>query len=213
LTPEDVLKALVAHAAAVDFRKPDPLVMAARESKVGKTRPTPWWSVLDLERGPSIRSAKGHDERRISTASLHEIATDALIGMPKNSWNVVQTSIGMTGQARDNVTEKLLKEAWKSRKRDRFWPDSLNRKACPCHRAATQNYVEDLVELALLHLEHPIRFGTHDARAEWFGLSSAHWRRTMLQPYDVVSRPVWAWYKSGLDHIKYRLALRRRQTA
>lgn len=211
MTPEDVLAALAAHSASVEFRRPDPLVEEASIAKRGKARPGNWRAMFGAGDLPSIRSAIGRDHRRVSTTARHEAAADALSNMPKRSWQALQTAIGADMGARDAVIARLMKEAWRSQQRDPFWPANLNRRPCRCRRAASANYTEDLVQLAVLQLEDPFRFATHDARANWFGLSNAHWRRAAQAPYELLSGRVWHWYHAGIGHIERRLARRRRE--
>lgn len=215
---EDILAALLAHGQQLDGRRPDPLVEAVRESKVGRVRAGNWRAVrgpdgkIDVAASwPSLRTALGRDHRRINKNALHEVAADALLKMPKRPWQVLQTAIGANLRAREDVVAWLTREAWRAKKRDRYWPDKVARKACSCHRAAAPNYMHDLVQLAVLQLEHPIRFKTHDQRAQWFGLSNPHWRAVMQKPYDTISAPLWSKYHEGIGHIELRLASRSRR--
>lgn len=217
MTPERVLSALAAHAQTLDVGRPDPLVMEAAEKQLAGIKPGKFKVVRDEETGEidvaqswlALRTAQGKGTRGIGKTQLHEAAADALAGMPKRHWQALQVAIGIDLAAREAVIRRLLREAWKSRKRDNFWPASVDRQFCSCGRAPSADYVRDLVELAVKQLEHPQDFATHWQRARWFGFSERHWRRIMVQPFDVVSGQAWAWYHAGIGYIHRRLKRRR----
>lgn len=217
MTPEQVLSALAAHAQSLDVGRPDPLVMEAAEARLGGIKPGKFKVVRDDETGDidvaqswlALRTAQGHGTRSVGKSRLHEAAADALVGMPKRHWQALQVAIGIDMTAREAVVRRLMRAAWQSQKRDNFWPVSVDRQVCSCGRAPAGNYTRDLVELAVRQLEHPQDFATHWQRARWFGFSERHWRRIMVQPFDVVSGQVWGWYHAGIGHIHRRLRRRR----
>lgn len=212
VTVEDVLAGLAAQAAQVDFRKPDPLVMEAREQLVGEPR-FELRRFFKRERMPrSIRTASGHGTRTPKQSALRDIIADALSGMPKKSWAALLTAERVDAQARAQLTLYLVKEARRSRRRDSFWPERIKRRPCRCRRAPSSEYLRDLVQLAVLHLEHPEEFRTFDARAQWFGVSRRNWCRQMEQPFSVLTSRATAWHEGAIKHIEHRLRLQRQDT-
>jgi hypothetical protein len=191
-----------------------------RELKVGKRVPLNWRTIRD-EQGkidvgaswPSLRTALGRDTRRISRSALHEAAADALSGMPLRYWQALQVAIGIDSQARDAVYNRLLRTARSSQKRDDFWPDKIERRRRARRHAPAPDYVPDLVELAVMHLEHPDQFATHHQRAQWFGLADSKWHlHNMQKPFDLVSKRAWSWYDAGIGYMTNRLNRQRRET-
>ena len=211
VTVEDVLAGLVAHAAHGDFRKPDPLVLEARDRMVGKPR----FELREFfgERLPGkITTASGRGTRSVKKSARQVIVADALSGMPRKSWAALLTIMGDV-TARDELVGFALKEARRSRRRDRFWPDRILRRRCRCHRAPSDDYLEDLVQLAILHYEYPEVWKTYTARADWFGVSRRNWERVMEDPFRFLSMRVWGWNEGAIKHIVQRLKMQRQPTA
>lgn len=215
MTPEEVLSALVTHSMLLDFGKPDPLIMARREDKIGKAKPMNWRLLIEgedkelrVELSPSIHSAQGTQTFRPSTHSVAEVAADALIGMYERNWHTLQLAIGVGGVVRPFVTARLLRVAYRMQKSERIWLDSVRRKPCPCGRSAAADYVPDLVELAIRDLESPFVYKTHRAKWEWFGLSERRWHGAMSRPFDHVAAHIWSWYYAGIGHIQNRIRQR-----
>ncbi len=213
MTPEDVLGALVTHSQQLDFAAPDPLIMAARDGKIGNARPQNWRllgrSVDErVELWPATRSALGKQTFRASSHSIAEIAADALVGMFERNWHALQCSIGVGDTVRPILASRLLRIAYRMKKTERVWPDRIRRRCCGCGRAAAADYVPDLVELAIRHLEDPFFYRHNRVRAEWFGLAESHWHAVARRPFDQVAVHVWSWYYAGIGHIQHRIVER-----
>ncbi|HNP65505.1 MAG TPA: hypothetical protein PKH39_16350, partial [Woeseiaceae bacterium] len=184
MTPEDVLAALAARSPHGDFRRPDPIVEAARTpGRIGKKRPKNWRTIFAAEktdqRGPSIKSAIGNDQRRVNRSATHEAAVDALKRIPKRAFQALQVSVGIDGEPRNALFDSLLAEARESKARDKFWPTVIVRQRTPGDIRPNPDYVPDMVELALLHLQNPAALATHESRARWFRVSHITWRRKL----------------------------------
>jgi hypothetical protein len=213
MTPENILASLVAHGHQLDYGRPDPLIMEARADLVGKTKPVNW-SVLTAEHGidprllVAIRSADGSQSRSGSTHSVAEVAADALVGMSGRSWNTIQVAVGMSSTARASLQRSLARVARQLQQRERIWPDTIRRQCCSCGRTAAEDYIPDLVELALMHLEQPMALRQQTTRAQWFGMSERNWHRVAARPFDQVAAHLWSWYFAGIGHIQGRLRRR-----
>lgn len=213
MTPEDVLGALVTHSHKLDFGRPDPIIMAAREEKVGKKRCQNWrllGRAVDehVELLPATPSALGKQSRSSSKHSIQEVAADALIGMYERNWHALQCSIGIGESVRPALVSRLERIAYRTQKHERIWPSRIRRRKCQCGRSAAADYVPDLVELAVRHLEEPFELRHQKTRAEWFGLTESHWHAVARRPFDQVAAHVWAWYYAGIGHIQHRIIQR-----
>lgn len=220
MTPEEVLGALVTHSQSLDFGKPDPLVIAASVGKTGRIRPRNWRLIIGrknaddkVEIWPGTRTALGSQTHRASKFSVSEVAADALIGMYERNWHTLQIAIGVGDAVRPLLCNRLRRVARRMKKDERVWPDSVSRRNCFCGHSPAIDYIPDLVELAVRHLEDPFLFKTHRVRYEWFSMSETQWHAKMRQPYDAVSAHVWAWYHAGIGHIQNRIIQRNRNLA
>lgn len=207
-TPESVIAAIVGHSQRLEFGAPDPLIMTARKSKVGKTQPAKWYVQSDESISIAPLSADGKQTRPTTRYSVEEIASDALIGMTERHWHTLQVAIGIGDEVRPLVAARLRRIATRLQKRERLWPSRIRRKVCACGRSAAVDYIPDLVELTMLHLEEPRHFSHQVARARWFGLSESHWHAVARRPYDQVAAHLWAWYYAGIGHIQHRISRR-----
>ncbi len=212
-----VLGALVVRSQSFAFGTPDPLVMAAQAGKVGKAKPMNWrilWqpesyegdTVIELL--PAIRSANGRQTFAPSKHCVSEIAADALIGMYERNWHTLQCSIGIGDEVRPLLVNRLKRIAYRIKKDERIWRENVRRGSCQCGHSPSTDYVPDLVELAVRHLEHPFTYATHRARAKWFRLSESHWHAVMSRPFDQVAAHIWSWYYAGIGHIQNRIRQR-----
>lgn len=214
MTPEQVLGALVTRSMSLDFGSPDPLVIEARTSKIGKVKPVNWRLFASngderlLELLPSMPSALGRQTHAASKHSVSEVAADALIGMYERNWHALQCAIGVGSAVRPLVVNRLLRIAYRMQKSERVWRDTVRRQPCECGRYPSADYVPDLVELAVRHLEDPFSYRTHRRRARWIGLSESHWHAVMSRPFDQVAAHVWSWYYAGIGHIQNRIRQR-----
>lgn len=211
---EDILGALVTHSQDLDLGKPDPLIMASNPGKIGKRTPTNWRLLIGKAGGKKIelsptRTALGGSTYKPSRFSIAEVAADALVGIPERNWKTLQCSIGVPGDARSIVMARLWTQVQHSKRSDKFWPDKIRRRGCRCGRAPAENYALDIVEMAIRSLENPAKFSTHQARADWFGMSESHWRAVGSKPFDHVSAHLWSWYHAGIGHIQNRINRRR----
>lgn len=218
MTPEDILGALVTHSAQLDFGKPDPLIMAARDEKIGKVRPQNWRLLVRdadgtsrVELWPRTTSALGSQTRTASSHSIAEIAADALIGLHERNWHALQCSIGIGEAVRPALTARLERIAYRMKNGERVWRNKIRRRRCVCGRTASTDYVPDLVELAICHLEQPWTFRYERTRAEWFGLTESHWHAVARRPFDQVAAHIWSWYFAGIGHIQHRIIQRRQR--
>ena len=210
MTPEDILGALVTHSGKLDFGTPDPLIIEARDSKIGKARPMNWRLLgrskdEQIELWPSTRSALGKQKIQASRHSIADIAVDALLGMFDRNWHALQCSIGVGEAVRPILVGRLTRIANRMKKEERIWPNRIRRQCCLCGRAPAADYVPDLVELAVRHLEDPYNYRHHKTRAEWFGMSESHWHAVARRPFDQTAAHVWSWYYAGIGHIQHRI--------
>ena len=210
VTPEQVLAALVSHSQKLDFGTPDPLIIEARDSKIGKARPINWRLLgrsIDeqIELWPATRSALGKQKIQISRYSIAAVAVDALLGMFDRNWHALQLSIGVGEAVRPILVRRLIRTANRMKNEERIWPNRIRRRCCPCGRAPAPDYVLDLVELAVRHLEDPYNYRHQRTRAEWFGISESHWHAVARRPFDQTAAHVWSWYYAGIGHIQHRI--------
>lgn len=215
MTPEQVLGALVARSMSLDFGSPDPLVIAAQADKVGKAKALNWrllsGNIDDdarIELLPATPSALGKQTHAPSKHSVADVAGDALIGMYERNWHTLQCAIGVGSAVRPLVVNRLTRIAYRMKKSERIWRDTVRRQSCECGRYPSADYVPDLVELAVRHLEDPFTFRTHRKRAVWIGLSESHWHAVMSRPFDQVAAHIWSWYFAGIGHIQSRIRQR-----
>lgn len=215
MTPEQVLAALVSRSMSLDFGSPDPLVMAAQVGKIGKAKALNWRLMAcrveddpSLEMLPATPSALGKQTHAPTRHSVSEVAADALIGMYERNWHTLQCAIGIGSAVRPLVVNRLTRIAYRMKKSERIWRDTVRRKPCECGRYPSPDYVPDLVELAVKHLEDPFTYRTHRMRARWIGLSEAHWHGVMSRPFDQVAAHIWSWYFAGIGHIQNRIGQR-----
>ncbi len=215
MTPEQVLGALVARSMSLDFGTPDPLVMEAKAGKIGKARPVNWRLLPGntdddphIELLPATPSALGKQTRAASKYSMSEVAADAIIGMYERNWHTLQCAIGVGSAVRPLVVNRLTAIAYRIKNSERVWRDTVRRQPCECGRYPLPDYVPDLVELAVRHLEDPFSYHTHRTRALWIGLSESHWHAVMSRPFDQVAAHIWSWYYAGIGHIQNRIRQR-----
>ncbi len=215
MTPEQVLGALVSRSMSLNMGTPDPLVMDAQACKIGKARPLNWRLLSGntdddtrIELLPATPSALGRQTHAPSRHSVSEVAADALIGMYERNWHTLQCSIGVGSAVRPLVVNRLLRIAYRMKKSERIWRDTVRRQPCKCGRYPSTDYVPDLVELAVRHLENPFAYSTHRNRALWIGLSESHWHAVMSRPFDQVAAHIWSWYYAGIGHIQNRIRQR-----
>lgn len=159
--------------------------------------------------GTQSRSSK----RPESLDTLNDIAADGLRGMPQTHMRAIEWAILKQADAGDVLTRKLhrLGQVSRSDARSGFWPDKLRRRKCVCGRMPADDYLPDLVTLALLELAHPDLFSTHERRATWFGLSVQHWKSVMRQPYGILRDRSMSWFDLAIDHIERQLRRRARE--
>lgn len=180
--------------------------------------PTPK-EIKKLERSgvKGLHTAKGTQSRsgkRPETIdTLNDIASDGLRGMPQTHMRAIEWAILNQADAGERLFRKLyrLGQVSRSDARSGSWPARLRRKRCACGRAPSDDYLPDLVTLALLELAHPERFSTHEKRATWFGLSVQHWKTTMRHPYGILRDRSMSWFDLAIDHIERQLRRRARE--
>lgn len=166
------------------------------------------------DRGPAQPTAKGKQSKSGgSSGSVAEYVSQAIKHMPMIEWQAILWSINSDPTARAALYNRLLAYARRSMERDKFWPDYIRRGVCNCGRMPSDDYVPDLVHLALLELRTPGVFSTHGSRAQWFGLSRQHWKKIMLKPYGVLQGDTFRWFGGGCTHIENRLNVRRKSIA
>jgi hypothetical protein len=157
--------------------------------------------------GSQTRSGK----RVESLDTLADIATDGLAGIPQIHMTALEWAILGIPVAHDRLFRKLHRIGLTARSERRStWPDRLRRKRCQCGRMPADDYLPDLVTLALLELNQPELFSTHARRATWFGLSVQHWKATMRQPYSILRDRSMSWFDLAIDHIERQLRRRSR---
>ncbi len=211
MTPESVLAALVTHSQDMGIGRPDPLVLEASRSKRGKLRPKPWKLIIRNDDGDRIeiyntgRSAQCAGTFRASTFSLAEVAADALLGMYERNWQALQCALCIGVNVRPQVKDRLIRIAYRLKDSERRWRKGVRRQPCDHGRMAALDYVPDLAELAVRHLEDPYVYQTHRARYEWFGMSKGNWHDVMSRPFDQVAAHLWSWYHQGIGHIQHRI--------
>lgn len=217
MKPENVIGAILAHSQHLTVGEPDQALQAVRHKYVGKTTPANIREIKDdkgkvdvAQTWPAIRTAFGRSTRGLSKSSLEEYTAEALTQMPKRYWQTLQVAIHINDLARDSIHAKLIKLGRKSQERGGYWPKSIRRRRSYEGREATPDYLVDLVNLAVLELEKPALFGSHKARAAWFGVSERNWYIQMQRPYGEISGYVWNWYHCAIGHIESRLAKLRR---
>lgn len=159
----------------------------------------------ELRRTP-LPTALGKQSKTSKPLSpFSEIVADAIANMPKIYWSAILWVVDTNRGSYDILASRLLPLAERSAKRDRFWPQTIRRQACRCGRRPAEDYVADLVHLALMELRTPALYQTHEQRAEWFGLSQQHWRKIMQRPYGMLQGKTIEWFGSGCGHINRRL--------
>lgn len=159
--------------------------------------------------GSQSRSSK----RPETLDTLQDIAVDGLRGMPHIHMTALEWAVLGIPEAGDTLARKLhrIGITARSEQTQKSWPTKLRRKPCKCGRAAADDYLPDLVSLALLELAHPETYSTHDKRSRWFGLSLQHWKATMRQPYGILRDRSMSWFDLAIDHIERRLRRRARE--
>lgn len=164
-----------------------------------------------------LHSAKGTQtksgKRPATLDTLADIAVDGLRGMPGTHLNAIYWAILKVPEAGDKLSRKLHRLGIMSRSESikNVWPTKLRRQPCKCGRAPAEDYLPDLVSLALLELAQPELFSTHQKRASWFGLSLQHWKTTMRQPYGILRDRSMSWFDLAIDHIERQLRRRARE--
>lgn len=155
---------------------------------------------------PHMETASGTQTRKaLRDSGFSAIASEAVAGMPSIEWASILWVIDSDEKSYKIMKKLLVRKAAKSIERDKFWPESLRRSDCICGRSPAEDYVPDLVKLALYELRTPALYQTHQQRAEWFGLSSQHWRKILHKPYGFLQGQVFLWFGSGCGHIARRL--------
>lgn len=211
MTPEQILGFIVSHSATLEWGKPDSLIMQGRAAKVGLEHPQNWrllqqgdGALIALE--PPTPSALGKQSKPAGVYSLSEVAADALIGMYDRNWHAIQVAIGIGDTVRPLLAQRLSRIAYRLHKGSpKPWPKRIRRRQCECGRTAAADYVPDLVELAIRHLEQPYQYRSNSMRARWFGLAESHWLAVGRPPFDQVAAHLWSWYYAGIGHIQHRI--------
>lgn len=144
--------------------------------------------------------------------TLADIAVDGLRGMPQIHMTALEWAILKIPASGDQLRRQLHRIGITSRSETvkNFWPERLRRRVCVCGRMAADDYLPDLVTLALLELAEPHKYSTHDKRSRWFGLSMQHWKTTMRQPYGILRDRSMNWFDLAIDHIERQLRKRSR---
>ena len=169
------------------------------DPKTGKAKPLPAIVTAD---GKSSRSRK-------PVETTAELAADAVHGMRRINWMTLLCAVNADTEAEEIVRRRLLKIARRDREASGRWPDKLQRRRCECGRAPADDYLPDLVELAITELKAPSAVRANHQRAEWFGISLRTFERHIAAQYAVLQRPLYVWYERGIGHICYRLRRRR----
>ncbi len=158
--------------------------------------------------GKESRSSK-----RLETLdTLADIAVDGLRGMPEIHMTALEWAILKLPESGERLRRRLHRIGITSRSEaaKNIWPASLRRQVCGCGRSAADDYLSDLISLALFELAHPEQFSTHQKRASWFGLSLQHWKAKMRHPYGILRDRSIGWFDLAIDHIERQLRKRAR---
>lgn len=155
---------------------------------------------------PGVETADGRQSR--SRRRPRWTAQDyghAAAGMDPLQWDAIRWNLGMDQAAKHRLKAALILIAIELKERER-WPARFRRADCFCGSTRDQKrYVQDLCTLALLEGYNPQQFGTHGARAEWFGLSESHWRHAIARGYQGLYRHLEGWYLGALEHLRSNL--------
>ena len=153
------------------------------------------------------RTATGNTTRGKSKAGDGlSVVSHALRGMPRIELAAVYWIVANDLEAYDRMHRRLLKFARQEFGRSSAWPGSLRRKSGPCERSPAEDYVPDLVTLALMEMHTPSSFHTNAKRASWFGLSESHWRASVRNAYAMIQARSLGWFDGACSHIAGRLA-------
>ena len=135
--------------------------------------------MIAFESWPAIRTALGKQTRAASQDRLTDIASDSLLGIPKRSWLALQVAIGIDGDARGKLAQRLERAANIKRLNDHRWPRALVRRRQRGARQPADDYIPDLVELALMQFEDPHKITEAIDPAAFMAVSKSTWYRSL----------------------------------
>jgi hypothetical protein len=162
---------------------------------------------------PGVTSAEGRQTR--SQQSPRWTAQDyghAAAGMDDLQWAAIRWCLGQDPDARTRLKSSLILIASHLKEVER-WPSSFRRGECACGSVRDpKRYILDLCTLALLEGADPQRFGSHGARAHWFGLSESHWRHAIARGYHGLYAHLEGWYNGALQHLRSSLRSKARSS-
>lgn len=216
MTPEEVLGKLVAQSSGFEAGPPDPLVIEASKGKVGTAKPASWnlrksaaGAVVEIEvrNKVPLRTADGTQTRRRSTFSVEEVAADGFIGMYERNRDTIYIALNIGPEYIPITKSRLLRHA-RRMKKVRIWPAELKRRPFQDGWSRAEDYVPDLVNLAVLHLMDPFGLRNEKMRADLFGVSESTWHHKCKRPFDQVAAHLWSWYYGGIGHIQHRILKR-----
>lgn len=183
-----------------EYRNYEPHVSAPRPRVIG----------TDQEgkpiRIPGVLTADGRQPRSTVVGYTHDQFAYAVQGLSSKTFNAILWCCGQDLQARAELKWALLEVALERAERE-HWPKRFRRADCEItgRMRCEHKYIPDLCMLALWEAAEPKTFGTHGARAKWFGLSEPHWRAALSKIYAPLPAEVMSWLDIGLRHLAKRL--------
>ncbi|MEL6301116.1 MAG: hypothetical protein AAFR07_05705 [Pseudomonadota bacterium] len=146
---------------------------------------------------------------RKSNGSRQEFAANALQGMSARQFEAVKFyALEDMGAARPL---RARYRAWVDRQRfhnPTQWPGRIRRGRTPSGHNLSQDWLPDLVELALMQILDRESFKTQVQRAQWFGVTTQTWRKQLERAWQAIQREISNDINSGLQHIVRRSRMR-----